>query len=384
MLLDRYILRLWLGPFLGGLTTVLGALMLSRALKFLDQIGDAPAAGAIIAEMLFSVLPYFLLLTVPMAFFLSMQYVIVSLQQNSEMDALRAAGLSYWRIFRSLFAVMCVLLPALIWTAMYWMPDSQLRLLHLLVRAQSLGNAALGLAPQRFTHSDEGITIYVEGELEDHRYRGVLIEDARSDPPVQYLARQGEFLHQGQQLMILLTQGVRLEGQGQAQRIVRFDEYRITMPLHALRLPPGFGADRPASMRGEKLWTFIHEHPGPAAIAEWHRRLSLPCLLVALFLFALPLSLTPKRSGKAGSLLLGIALLIALYNLQLAQLKAIELHGATPVWLWLTQALQLGLGVMAWRRAEQGRLPRLLSQSGELMYLLHQWIQARIGQRREL
>ena len=79
MILDRYILRAWLGPFLGGLLLVLCVLLLGRALKLLGTVSDSGQVWSLIAELLILTMPYFLLLTVPMAFFLSMQNTITSL-----------------------------------------------------------------------------------------------------------------------------------------------------------------------------------------------------------------------------------------------------------------------------------------------------------------
>lgn len=126
MILDRYIIRLWLGPFLGGLGIVLGILLLGRALKLMGNLSDSVQAWSLIADLLVLTMPYFLLLTVPMAFFLSMQNTIVSLQQNSEMDALRASGVSYIRMFRSLIVVAVMLWISLLYTSMVWLPQGQL------------------------------------------------------------------------------------------------------------------------------------------------------------------------------------------------------------------------------------------------------------------
>ena len=380
MVLDRYIFRIWAGPFAGGMLVVLGILLLGRALKLLGQIGDSPDAWRLMGELLVFTIPYFLLLTIPMAFFLSMQNTITSLQQNSEMDAMRAAGISYTRMFRSLLAMAVILWFSLSYVALYMLPQSQLNFNQLLLKVYEL-KGALSFSPQRFSQDSGPITVYVEGERENNVYQGIFLEDRQQQAAVFYLAEEGEFRPAGNRLQLILRHGVRLEGQGISQRMLRFEEYKVSLPIQTLRMKRQHMSDHPTRMKPAMLWEHIQKTKDPIAIAEWHRRLGLPFLVIVLFLFALPLSLTPKRSGKAGSLLIGIGLLIALYNMQLLLLRQIE-QGHLPGWsIWLSHMTTFGLGLYLWRRAERDRLPSLLAQGGESIYLAHQWLLQRLSRR---
>ena len=380
MILDRYIFRLWLGPFLGGLGIVLAILLLGRALKLLGEIGESMQAWAIMADLLLFTMPYFLLLTVPMAFFLSMQNTISSLQQNSEMDALRASGISYFRMFRSLLAAAILLWLALTWVAMNWMPQSQLNFNNLLLKVYQL-KGAISFSPQRFSQNNGPITIYVDGEKEDGIYQGLLLEDRRQSVPVFYLAEEAEFRSAGTQLQLLLRNGTRLEGKSETQRMLRFDEYKISIPLHTVHMKAQKLGEHPTMMLPAQLWRYLQTKDDPVAIAEWNRRLTLPMLLLSLFFFALPLSLSPKRSGKAGSLLIGIGLLIVLYNIQLMLHRQVS-QGELGGWsMWLSQGIQLACAMYLWRRAESDTLPAFITHSGESFYLLHEWIMHKLGRR---
>jgi lipopolysaccharide export LptBFGC system permease protein LptF len=130
-----------------------------------------------------------------------------------------------------------------------------------------------------------------------------------------------------------------------------------------------------------ELYRARKKKDSPAATAEWHRRLIMPTTVLVLLLFALPLSLEPKRSGKAGAYLLGILLLLAIYNVQILLYQQVQ-GDNLPWWsMWAGQALFAVAGLELMRRASLDRLPRILVHSGEMFFLLHQRIYHWVGER---
>jgi LPS export ABC transporter permease LptF len=393
MTLDRYLLRLWLGPFAGGLILVLGVLLLGRTLKLLGTVSDSGQAWMLIAELLTLTMPYFLLLTVPMAFFLSMQNTIASLQQSSEMDVMRAAGLSYTRMFRSFFVLVVLLWVSLTYTSMVLLPEGQLGFNNILSKIYAL-KGVITFSPQRFTQGFDGVTVYVDGEDEQGVYHGVILEDHRDGGSVIYTAQSARFdmiagaaatgvrgsSSISNNLVLNMSHGVRLEGQGADQRMLAFDRYNVAIPVSDGNWQERHSTDHVTMMTPAELWQAVQDD-GAGALAEWNRRMLLPTTVLILFFFALPLSLTQKRSGKAGSMIAGIALLLIIYNLQLLFHRQVN-QGVFPGWsMWLEQVLLLGLGIFLWRRAEADRLPRVFAQAGEWVYLTHQFIMQKLSRR---
>jgi len=379
MTIDRYLLRLWLGPFLGGLTLVLGVLLLGRALKLLGTISDSGQAWGLIVDMLTLTMPYFLLLTVPMAFFLSMQNTITSLQQNSEMDVMRASGISYTRMFRSFFVLVLLLWVSLTYSSMVLLPQGQLGFNNILAKVYAM-KGVITFSPQRFTRGFDGITVYVDGEDKQGVYQGVILEDNRGGVSVIYTAESAQFDMAGSQLQLRMNNGVRLEGNGDDQRMLAFDKYLVTIPVSAGNWKQRHSGDHVTMMTPQELWQALGKND-PGAVAEWNRRWLLPTTVLVLFFFALPFSLTQKRSGKAGSMIAGIALLVLIYNLQLMLHRQVS-QGAFPGWtMWAEQGLLLALGIFLWIRAEADRLPKIFSQASEWVYLLHRFIMHKIAHR---
>jgi len=383
MILDRYIFRLWLGPFAGGLILVTGVLLLGRALKLLPLLAGSGAPWGLLGQLMVFVVPYFALLTIPIAFFLSMQNVIAGIQQSSEMDAMRAAGLSYLRIFRSLIAVAVLLYFGLSLISMVWLPQGQLSFNNVLKKIYSLKGSA-ELTPRRFSRDVDQIIFYVNGKDKKGRYHGVMVEDGRPGGPVYYLAEMAEILPVSGGIRLQMWNGTRLEGQGNDQRVLAFKTYEVSLPLGRLSAVKFMhSGDYVIMMTPSELWQRLQTDATPDAQAEWNRRLILPTTVLILCLFALPLSLAPKRAGRTGSLLLGIGLLVLLYNVQLVLHRQVDLGTLMPWSMWAGQGVFLVVGVLLWRRAEQGRLPMWLASGGEVFYLMHQrlmhWIAHRKG-----
>lgn len=376
MVLDRYILRLWVVPFITSLSLAIGVLLLGRALKVLGLISSSDVGWSIITLMLASILPYFIVLTVPIAAFFAAQTVIVHLQQDSELDALRSAGLSYFRIFRSLFAVSAVLWIGLSYNAMEWMPEGQ-KAFHSFLYAIKSSKAAPSFDPQRFNQSVDDFTIYIEGEDDQGRYTGFMLEDSRYEPTVLYLAELAEIKRSGNYLQFKLYRGARLEGAGSSQRAISFEEYQVSYnagPMGLLKGPAGNDNITLMGMADLTRYLMDSSNLSPTAIAEWHRRILLPSLILVLILFTLPLSIEPKRSGKAGAYLLGVALLLIVYNTHIALYQRVA-SGGMPWWgMWIGEGLLIALGLELSRRVSLDRLPSLLGFLGELFFQIRQKI----------
>jgi len=236
-------------------------------------------------------------------------------------------------------------------------------------------------APQRFTQGFDGVTVYVDGEDEQGEYKGVILEDFRDGISVIYTAETASFdMNQGN-LIMKMARGVRLEGQGADQRMLAFDKYHVTIPVPEGKWQRAQSSGHVTMMTVTELWQAYQSENNQAAVAEWNRRLLLPSTVLVLFFFALPLSLTQKRSGKAGSLVAGIALLVLLYNVQLLLHRQVN-QGVLSGWtMWAGQGSLLALGIYLWLRAEVDRLPKIFSRVGEWMYLAYQAVMHRLAYR---
>jgi lipopolysaccharide export LptBFGC system permease protein LptF len=263
---------------------------------------------------------------------------------------------------------------------MVWLPQGQLGFNNILVKMYAL-KGVITFSPQRFTRGFGGITVYVDGEDEQGTYQGVILEDNRDGVSVVYTAESARFEMNQRKLALKMTRGVRMEGRGADQRMLGFEQYQVAIPMVEGRWKRQRSTDHVTMMTAEELWQAYQSEDNHTAEAEWNRRLLLPTTVLVLFFFALPLSLTQKRSGKAGSLVAGIALLVLLYNVQLLLHRQVS-QGAFAGWtMWVGQGSLLVLGVYLWLCAEADRLPKMFSHAGEWVYLSYQAVMHRLAYR---
>lgn len=113
-LVDRYLLREWLGMLLLVLAATMGLLLMQA---MYDDFGDLLDVGAGMVDVgfYFAVkLPSYLSVVLPMTILLSLLYTLGALHRNLEITALRAAGMSLGRMTRGIW-IMGVLLSGLTW-----------------------------------------------------------------------------------------------------------------------------------------------------------------------------------------------------------------------------------------------------------------------------
>jgi len=358
MILDRYIFRLWATPFFAGISLVMVVLLFSRTLRLLDQANDVAGLWGVIGQLVILTIPYFAMLAVPIAFFLAMQQVVIGLQERSEMDAFRAAGVSYPRILRSIFWVALLLWLGLLMDSLVLLPKAQVEFANVLDEAYAQ-KGGIGLTPQRFSDDLEDVQFYVDGQVGKNLYKGILIEDRRSTIPVFYLARQAHVVSRNHELSITLTEGYRLEGEGESERILGFRKYHVAIPLPRGGFQLLTGTEHESLMTGGLLLKLAREGNRKAS-AELSRRLILASIIWMLFLLALPLSISGKRSGRSGRVVLGILSLIVIYNFELVILRYAS-HGLISIGtLWgANVAILIGLAWL-WVAASRDRMPAVI------------------------
>lgn len=108
-ILSRYVLREHLGPLAFALTALTSLLLLNFiAKRFGDLVGKG-LPGSVIAEFFLLAIPFTVAMTLPMAVLVAVLYAFSRLASESEINALKASGVSMGRIMAPVLAGASVL-----------------------------------------------------------------------------------------------------------------------------------------------------------------------------------------------------------------------------------------------------------------------------------
>lgn len=327
-LIDRYVLKMALWPLAGALGVTLVALLLERVLRLLDMLSASSDRFGFVAELAANLVPHYLGLTLPAAFFIAMFVVISRLGDGSEIDALLASGVSISRIVAPYLVLGGVLALISIVLFGFVQPYSRYGYRAVLHAAENAGwNGRL----QGATFVSPNDKMVMTADLADaggRKLERIFIRETGDDGRERVTtAHVGQIQpdSDGKKVTLILTDGqqVRTNKRGEAE-VLAFKSLSIETPLAgAAKLLRARGGDE----RELTLWELFsqaREPHGPlprqTLLAELFGRLARALALPLLPLLALPLGLAAKRGGRApGMIIAGLLLLAFQHTIQFGQ-----------------------------------------------------------------
>lgn len=349
-ILDRYLLRQLLGSLLLCLGTVLVALLMERLLRLFDILAQNNQALPAVGQLIVCLIPHYLGLALPAAFFVALFIVIARLGDNNEIDAYLAGGLSIPRLTRPflLMSLLLMLLSAGLFG--YVQPHARYAYRAVLYGALNAGwNTRLQAGA--FVDAGNGYTLSaarVDGEQlgavfihrDDAGMEELITSDAGS-----LRARAGSG-----QLLLSLERGqlLRDEGSEGVNRGLTVADFQRLVSQNALNSE---ASDFRPRGNNERELTFDELYGGrlPKAAAplseakqagELQGRLARTLSLPLLPLLAVPLGMSAKRGKRTASLIVAATLML-LFNNVLQFGESLAESGKVPalVGVWLPWSL---------------------------------------------
>jgi LPS export ABC transporter permease LptG/LPS export ABC transporter permease LptF len=380
-ILDRYVLREMVAPFVTGVAVFTFFLVIDRIYHLTDLVITKGVPFHLVVGLLGYMLPAFLALTLPMAVLVAVLVAGGRLAGDLEVTALKAAGVGPLRLFRPfLAAALLVTLAAATLTLVVspWASSAFQRQLFRILQSR----ATTGIKERTFSASLGQFTIYVQ-EMSPSQLalRGLLVADERNPALSRIiLAREGRLLTDPEHGRITLRF---LDGQvSEAQvadpsraRFTAFSLYDMTLPLES---PLAAGAPSEKPERDLPLGALLGrarelERLGQIAapyFVEFHKRFALPAAALVFVLVGYPLAVRAHRGGR-GVALASTGASVLTYYLLFTWLEGLALRGRLPagsaVWLPNLVFLLAGATLLrsalatpsdAWARA-RGRLRAL-------------------------
>jgi lipopolysaccharide export system permease protein len=329
-LIDGYVLRTLFMPAVAVLGVTLVAFLLELTLRLINELSANGARLGFLFGLVASQIPYQLGLALPASFFVAMFIVMSRLDEDSEIDAILAGGVSFERIAAPLIFVGVLLGIISFLLAGYLQPYARFGY-------RAVKNAALEagwtaqLDPQVFINAGPDFTITADDvDATGRSLRGVFIRRKSPDGEQIVTATAGMLglTPDGKTTELSLSGGaVYADGPGGRGRLLRFGDFSDREMLGGKQaLKPRGGDERELTVP-----ELVREMDRPDAMipkrtlqAELYVRLARALAVPFLPFLAMPLAMAAKRGRRAPGIILGGAVLIAFHHgVQLAKSFAV-------------------------------------------------------------
>jgi lipopolysaccharide export system permease protein len=354
--LDIYTLRSLAGPLFLSLAVLLLAQLLERLLRLFDMAAATGAGLPAVLKMAAALVPHYMGLAIPTAFFAAVFMTIARFGDDVELDVMLSTGRSTTRVAMPYFAVAVLLCAFNVYLFGYLQPISRYGYrvaAHDAVQARWDGR----LEDRRFIGAGRGFTLSADKvDIDGYGLHGVFVERRTPAGEEVITAPHGRLVPSPSGLLLELDDGliVRDETDGRVSTL-RFAHGRINDDFSA---PPPYRArgDSVRELTLPELWR--GELPGHLEpqerlnkrSGELHGRLARAFLPPLLPLLALPLGMAAKRGRRAPGIVFAALALLALYHaLQFGESLAESGRASGLVAVWTPYLVFGGLGIWLFR-----------------------------------
>ena len=373
-ILDRYVIREVLWPFLIGLLVFTFMLIIPFLIEYAETFVSKGVPILVVLRVMGTLVPGVFALTIPMSLLLGLLVAFGRLSADREFVAMQACGVSLIRLLRPVGLLSILAWASTTYIYLVAVPDSNQRFREItfgIVAARAEGE----VRPRVFFEDFPDVVLYVRDvPASGDGWTDVFMADSRpGQPQAVYLARHGRVVidRERRTLDMVLEDGARHVADG-AEKYEVFQFDRLLLRLNPDTVFPREGpplGTREMSIPQLQARAAELEREGiypHSELFEIQKKFSIPFACLVFGLIGLALGVNNRRDGKLASFAIGIGVIFAYYVLLWLGQSLVRGH-VVPPWLaaWMPNFALGGLGVwLLLRRSRPGdgarrRLPGL-------------------------
>lgn len=325
-ILDRYIIREILPPFLLSLLIFTFLLTLPPVMEQLERLVAKGVSWGVAAQIILTLVPQALGLTIPMATLTGILIGLGRLSADREAVALHACGVSPYRLLRPLLAFAILMTGATAYVMFEAIPDANQRFREITWELVSK-RVENDVQPRVFFEDFPGYVLYSRDVAPGGGWKDVLVADTSTPgaTTVSMAARGRLVLNaQDRRVDLVLTDGTQyMTGRGgesqaydfRGDLIVRLDADTV---FGRQEIPRQLTEKTIADLRADAA-TKLHRKEGALSphpeIIYIQQKFSIPAACLVFAIIGLALGLSSARDGKMAGFVVGFAVVFAYYGI---------------------------------------------------------------------
>lgn len=340
-ILDRYVLREVISPFLLALLLLTFALMLPPILNEGEDLVARGVPWAVVARALLMLVPQSLAVTIPMALLIGILIALGRLAGDREIVALEACGVSLGRLLRPLALLGVGAAAVTAYVIIVAVPPANQAFREITFKVM-MTHGENKIRPRVFFEEFSNFVLYVREVTPGAGWSDVVVADSTSGPEdlKLHLARKGRLIldeSKGTVEMVLengSTHSVKLQ-EPEQYLVNTFERTVLEVNADSVFASEGPGKGdremtiaelkaRMAELQSQNI--FPHNQ-----IMEWQKKFAIPVSCLAFMLVALGLGVSNRRDGRLASFVHGMTV-VFVYWLLHGTAESLAKGGTLPEW----------------------------------------------------
>ncbi len=356
-IINRYIFREMITPFVVSMGVFTFVLLIAKIMELTELVVSRGVGLDVVGRLLLYTLPYFFVFTIPMATLLGVLLGFLRLSADSEVTALKAAGVGLHQMLPPVAALALFSWAASSFLGIWALPWGNHRFENLVFNVAQT-KADLALKERVFLNIFDNLVIYINRLPGGGMLQDVFVVDERDPEKVHTIvAKRGKLfpVHSGR-LLIRLYDGTvhSVYPDFSAAQTVRFETYDVSADTSGLVSRRRTSKHEKEMYLGELMEQLARPDLEPKKRymiqMEVHKKFSLPFACLVMALIGLPLG-THSRRGRSWGVAVALGVFMA-YYLMLSAGWSFGENGSYPpvVGMWVPNVVFGALGVVMFRR----------------------------------